>query len=198
MLAVKNLCFDYADNPLLGDVTFTVQAGELLHLRGANGSGKTTLIRLLAGILSPQSGEISYNQKPIHQQLAEYHQHICYVGHKPSISLFLTPKENCEFEFKKKHAADYKKLMDELFLHEVSDLPCGLLSAGQRRKVGLLRLQLTQSKLWLLDEPFVALDQDSIYIIGKWCNEHLLQGGQIVLTSHQDLPFSYSCKEYLL
>jgi heme exporter protein A len=202
MLDVINLDFDYADTSILRRINFSVKPGKLLHLRGPNGVGKTTLLKLLSGLLQPTQGEIHYQGHSIAQNLASYQQNLCYIGHKSGISQILTVRENCYFELQ--HGRDVKMniSLDALFqrfsLTSVSETPCHLLSAGLRRRVALLRLMLSNATLWLLDEPFVALDQAAVEMLTKCMLMHLQNMGCIILTSHQSLPFNAHYQEYCL
>lgn len=189
MLDAINLTFDYTDKPLLQDVQFSLEAGQLLHLRGHNGSGKTTLLKLLAGLLHPTQGEVRYQGRAIMDNLAEYQQSLCYVGHKAGVSLVLTVRENCRFDLQRgQHCMPFDELIDRFSLTGLEDVPCGLLSAGQRRRVGLLRILMSDAALWILDEPLVALDHDAVAILMDCFGTHLDKGRQIILTSHQSLP----------
>jgi len=182
MLDVHGLQFDYGDKPLLQDVSFVLEAGAVLHIKGANGAGKTTLLKLLAGLLDPTEGEIKYKDK----------KSICYMGHKAGVNTHLTPREHVRLDLD-------PNLSDEsiddvlvcLKLHDLQNTPCGLLSAGQRHRVGLLQLLSSDALLWLLDEPLVALDQESMRILGDLLQAHVRAGGAIVFTSHQPLPFDF-------
>jgi heme exporter protein A len=168
-------------------------AGGLIHLKGANGAGKTTLLKLIAGLLQPSHGHIQYAGQLINSNLDAYHSHLCFVGHKTGINPYLSLRENCFFDT---HYNGLKNDINELAsifnLEKNIDTPCGLLSAGQRRQVGLLRLWMSDAKLWLLDEPFVALDDDALSIIMAKIDSHREQGGSVLLTSHQTLPLSRS------
>jgi len=191
MLEVIDLNFDYIDRPLLHGIEFSLNKGCLLHLRGANGSGKTTLLKLLAGLLQPDQGDIRYLGHSITDDLAAYQHDICYVGHKSGISQLLTIRENFCFELcNTRCQLSFTELMQIFSLQGLEDMPCGLLSAGQRRRVGLLRLLMSDASLWLLDEPLVALDKDAICILMTCLTDHLAQGGQVILTSHQRLPLN--------
>ena len=200
MLEVNHLSFDYNDKPLLQDVHFTVKPGQLLHLQGHNGAGKTTLLKLLAGLLHPAEGEIRYQHRLINDDLADYQQSMCYVGHKAGISQVLTVRENCQFELQRgPHCMPFEELINRFSLTGLEDVPCGLLSMGQRRRVGLMRILMSDVSLWLLDEPLVALDQDAVMILMDCFGQHLEKGRQIVLTSHQPLPLlDKDCLDYCL
>ena len=198
MLDVLDLHFDYQDEPLLAKVSFHLPSGGLLHVRGANGSGKTTLVKLISGIIYPSQGQIQFNGQAIAQDLAHYQRQICFVGHQSGINPSLSLRENCAYDLHYK-AQDINKLAQVFQLEHYLDFPCGLLSAGQRRQVGLLRLWMTSAKLWLLDEPLVALDESSLKVLMQHIQAHRDNGGAVLLTSHQNLPQSSSDhQEYYL
>jgi heme exporter protein A len=189
MLKITNLHFDYPEKSLLHALNFTVMPGTLLHLRGANGSGKTTLLKLLSGLLQPNEGDIFYQGQSIYHDRLNYHQNLCYVGHKNGISLTLTVRENCYFDLHyRKNDLSIDRLLMAFGLEGLGNVRCHLLSMGQRRRVGLLRLLMSKAPVWLLDEPFVALDTPSIETLMTHINKHLAAQGCVILTSHQDLP----------
>lgn len=200
MLQVNNLSFDYADNPLLRNIHFCVPAGKLLHVRGENGSGKTTLLKLLAGILTPADGEICFHSNFILQHKMDYQRQLCYIGHKAGISDAFTLRENCFFDLRRGgDALEMDKLASTLLLTGLEDVPCGRLSAGQRRRVAFARLLVSDAKLWLLDEPLIALDEQTMLLFMTLTRFHLEKGGSIVLTSHQPLPcIGHELMEYYL
>ncbi len=187
MIDVANLDFDYPERPLLRKVNFSVNPGQLLHLRGANGTGKTTLLKLIAGLLQPSNGEVCYQSVSIVKDRASFQRNLCYIGHKSGISQLLTVKENCELSLRKDHEVDLSSILQKFSLADFADVTCSSLSAGQRRRVGLLRLLFTEASLWLLDEPLNALDQEGIYALMHCIEEHLAQRGIVILTSHQAL-----------
>lgn len=199
MLDVCALSFDYQDKPLLNKVQFSLAAGELLHLRGANGAGKTTLLKLLAGLLQPNEGEIHYDGESISNDCSAYQRKLCYVGHKSGLNPLLTVKENCFFDMHwGRRYLSFENLLESYGLQGLADEPCYLLSAGQRRRVGLLRIAMTDASLWLLDEPLIALDAAAIQTLMTCLENHLAQGGQVIMTSHQSLPYRHTYLEYSL
>jgi heme exporter protein A len=177
MLRVTALDFDYQDKPLLQDVNCYLPQGGLLHIQGANGVGKTTLLKLIAGLYRPLSGAVHFEGQ------------LCYVGHQPGIHRYLTLRENCLYDT---HYRANEHNIDELAavfgLQSMVDMPLALLSAGQQKQVGLLRLWMTEAKLWLLDEPLVALDEASQGLLMAHMQQHRQRGGGIILTSHQAMP----------
>ncbi len=193
MLQVTNLSFDYSQFPVLNRVNFCVPSGKLLHLRGENGSGKTSLLKLISGLLRPSKGEICFQGNPIEKNKASYQQNMCYIGHKPGISLALTPRENCYFDMRRSdsRSVDWASLS----LTGLEDVPCRWLSEGQRRRVALLRLFLSDAQLWLLDEPFVSLDVRITALLTQHILDHLNRGGAVIMTSHQ--PILLNSEAYL-
>lgn len=193
MLEVIDIDFDYQEQPVLQKVSFSVPDGGLLHLQGANGAGKTTLLKLMAGLHQPLQGRIHFSGQPVLNNLKAYQKQLCFVGHKTGINPHLTVRENCLFDL---HYTAKDKSISELVsifnLDHFIDQPCGLLSAGQRRQVGLLRLWMSEKPLWLLDEPLVALDHNALIILMNKIDLHRSQGGTVLLTSHQKLPLSAS------
>ena len=189
MLDAEGVQFDYGDKPLLQDVNFELEAGAVLHIKGANGAGKTTLLKLLAGIFQPTNGDVKYTNK----------KQICYVGHKAGVNTQLTPHEHARFDLAPNvsDTAIHDALV-RLKLHDLQNTPCGLLSAGQRHRVGLLQLLTSDALLWLLDEPLVALDQTSMKVLGDILLAHVHAGGAVVLTSHQPLPFDFPVLQELV
>lgn len=200
MLDVKALDFDYQQQPVLQGVSFSLQPGELLHLQGKNGAGKTTLLKLIASLLQPLAGKIFFNGLAIADNLTSYHQSLCFVGHKSGLNPVLTVRENCQFDL---HRRQYGQALEQLLqafdLLPLVDTPCAYLSAGQKRRVALLRLAMTKNPLWLLDEPLTALDDAATQVLVTLFNRHVKAGGFIVLSSHQALPrFDVAVKEYCL
>lgn len=200
MLDVRALTFDYQYQPLLAEVTFSLPEGCLLHLRGSNGSGKTTLLRLLAGFIQPLKGDICFNGQSIYENSADYQRNIEYVGHRSGVNSLLTLRENCLFDM---HWSGSTAQLDQLLmrfdLYNLGDTLCGRLSAGQNRRAGLLRLAMRPARLWLLDEPLVALDSSALEALMMLMTTHVQAGGMIVLTSHQALPISgIQVEEYCL
>lgn len=185
MLEVQQLSFDYADQPLLNQIQFSLAPGQLLHLCGENGAGKTTLLKLLAGLFPPTDGTIYFQQQDIQTDRARYQQQLCYVGHKTGISQFLTWREQIQWDWRQSsQSPTLEALRSAWQLNIPDDNLNGLLSSGQKRRVALMRLQLSAVPLWLLDEPFVGLDHASVnYFVGV-LQQHVQQGGAVILSSH--------------
>lgn len=200
MLEVSSLSFDYQDYPLLNQISFAVPPKTVLHLKGDNGVGKTTLLKLLAGFFNPLVGDICWQNHSIYQNITHYQQNLCYVGHKSGITKHLTVEENCFFNFPELRSLEQLHNYLEAFsLNEYTHRLCGELSAGQQRRLALLRLFVRSVPIWLLDEPFVALDQSATQVLLTYMKKHLEAGGLVILTSHQPLKSEFSdYQEYKL
>lgn len=190
MLTVSGLTCERDERILFADLSFNVEAGSLWQVQGANGSGKTTLLRILAGLNGDYSGELAWQGKPCRDVRAEYQQSLFYLGHAPSVNRTLTPLQNlrwfCALQGFSDDAAIHAGL-DELGLRGYADIPCYQLSAGQQRRVSLARLLLTPAKLWILDEPFTALDRQGVAELEARVSRHAQRGGAVLLTTHHAL-----------
>ncbi len=189
MLEAHNLSCIRDDHALFAHLSLTLSAGELLQVEGANGAGKTSLLRILAGLSQPERGQVCWQGQPIGRCRDRYQSSLLYLGHKPGIKAGLTPLENLAFLHQVPEAALWQALAC-VGLAGYEDLPAGQLSAGQQRRVALARLWLSRASLWILDEPFTALDQaGSTALLARLC-AHAEGGGLLLLTSHQplDLP----------
>ena len=198
MLKLININFNYIDKLLLNNLSLTIPSNTIFHIKGHNGSGKTTLLKLLVGLMQPQAGEILYNNEPITNCLSAYQQQLCYIGHKPGVHQGLTVQEYCRFE------ANYQTntistLLRDFGLGGLENKLCGLLSFGQRRRLGLMRLLSSNASIWFLDEPFIALDHKSLDLLMHAMQQQIKRGGSIILTSHQAFPSNLDqYSEYLL
>ena len=180
------------ERTLFTGLDLEVSAGEWLHVRGENGIGKTSLLRLLSGLTKPAAGEIFWNEQLISADPSEYHRNLLFLGHRDSLKEDLTALENLSIAT----VLDGIALTEDeilLALHRFGlrgreDLPVNCLSAGQKRRVLLARLLLRQAKLWILDEPFNALDVRAVEMLSELILEHIASGGMAIMTSHQEIP----------
>ena len=177
---------------LFTDLNLTIGAGEILHIQGSNGSGKTSLLRILCGTSQPDNGTVFWQSEDIRTCRSTYCEHLAYIGHSNGIKLELAPNENLScLAAIKGYAADSQidLALTQSGLSRDRDIPCIHLSAGQRRRVAIAWLFMTQASIWILDEPLTAIDQDGIDIVRNRFSQHLEDGGLIVLTGHQHLQF---------
>jgi len=187
LLSANNLSCERGGLTLFEGLDFSVAAGELLQIQGANGSGKTTLVRIAAGLSSSYSGQLC-------RDALAGAEHFLYIGHKPGVKLMLTPMENLRWYLAADAAASKQQagktdadILQALALWQLKGYeqrPCYQLSAGQQQRVALARLYLTEAALWLLDEPFTAIDQTGVAQLEALLLAHAERGGAVVLTTH--------------
>ena len=174
MLEVSTLCCLRGEREVFRDVTFSVGSGQWVHVRGENGAGKTTLLRALTGLLRPTAGTIAWNGQTLHALGEEYHRSILYLGHANGIKDDLDAQENLRAVQAIADSSSEVQVTDAmraLGLDPANTTPIRALSQGQKRRVALARLALGDARLWILDEPFAALDE----ITRQQLNDDLLQ-----------------------
>lgn len=190
MLTVANLGCERDERVLFDHLSFSVANGMLLQIQGANGSGKTTLLRILAGLNSDYTGEVLWRGQNCRQSRQEYQQALFYLGHAPAINRTLTPLQNlhwfCGLQGFSDDAAIHAALQ-QLGLAGYADIPCHQMSAGQQRRVSLARLSLSAAPLWIMDEPFTALDKQGVAELEARVDAHVTSGGAVILTTHHAL-----------
>ncbi|GAC15736.1 cytochrome c biogenesis heme-transporting ATPase CcmA [Aliiglaciecola lipolytica] len=203
LLSGQNLACVKQDRILFENINFSIDSSELLYVRGQNGAGKTSLLRILVGLADPAEGTIEYKQQNIQQANELYCQDLVYFGHKLGLSLNLNAIENlrfwCQLNQVTTSESELYELLANLGLVGLEDVMVSQLSAGQQRRVALARLWLKASaKLWILDEPFTALDVQGIALLRNKMIQHLSEGGAIIITSHQTLDVDYPTSELVL
>lgn len=190
-LEVRNLACARGDRLLFKDMNFSVRAGELLLVQGGNGQGKTSLLRLLTGLARPEDGQILWRGEPIRQQSERYHTEMIYLGHANGVKDDLNPVENLRFadglQGRRFDSPRAIATLQRLGLERCLDLPCRVLSFGQRRRVALASLLLAGATLWILDEPLTGLDVHAVALMETLIHDHLGTGGLVVATTHQAL-----------
>ncbi|WP_335338198.1 cytochrome c biogenesis heme-transporting ATPase CcmA [Lacimicrobium alkaliphilum] len=200
-LSVNNLCCIKRDRVLFERLNFRLQEQQALHVQGPNGAGKTSLLRILVGLAQADSGEVLWQQQKISESTRDFSSQLVYCGHKYAVNHSLSAAENLSFWCRMQNLGTHKDIfavLDELGLVGLEHLPAGQLSAGQQRRIGLARLWLKPAKLWVLDEPFTALDTSAIELLSRKMEQHLAYHGMIVLTSHQSLELNHPVRSLQL
>ena len=185
-LIVSDLTCQRGYNELFSKISFELNSGEILKISGVNGSGKTSLLKILAGLNSAESGRLSINNNKVGSY--EYQSDIFYLGHLPALSPELNCIENLDYLSQLNNNSSNQTLDEALInvgLKSFEYEYAANLSAGQKRRVVLSALFITQAKVWLLDEPFTALDTDGINVVETQITKHCDDGGICVLTTHQ-------------
>lgn len=190
-LRMTQLSYEHNDQPLFTDLNCTLNAGELLQITGPNGCGKTTLLRIVCGLLSPHNGIIYWRDRPLIHNRQAYLSELAYLAHRPAIKANLTVAENLAANKSlSKHSSNMTitAALQQIGLAAHQHKLARTLSAGLQRRLALAKLLVVSATLWILDEPFTALDRSGIALIETLLTQHLQQGGMVILTSHQ--PFS--------
>lgn len=183
------------DRCIFEGVAFELSNGGLLQVRGPNGSGKTSLLRMVCGLLQPAAGSIEWNGNGLRALGEEFNRDLVYLGHLNAVKDELKVGENLRLGVRLAGipAADkaIAAALDEFAFRGVERLPCKFLSQGQKRRLALARLRLSGARpLWVLDEPFAALDAAGVEIVTRVLEEHLHRGGLALLTTHQEVAIA--------
>jgi heme exporter protein A len=200
-LTADNLVGVRGERLLFEKLSFKLNNGNVLYLQGANGSGKTTLLRMICGLSKPYNGNINWCGENINALAEEYSKHVLYIGHLPGIKEDLTALENLQFSLSLSgvdvsvdKAAEALKLLG---LAKGLNLPTRMLSQGQKRRVALARLWLQDLPLWILDEPFTALDANATQLLKQKIEAFAHDGGMVVMTTHQEVTLNVPKLEQL-
>jgi len=189
LLQINNLACIRDDRVLFEHLNLSLTAGQMLLVEGPNGCGKTSFLRSLTGLKLADEGEILWQGETIEQLAADYYEQVNYVGHHDGVKRELTCLENLRLvqAMGKPSGVDLDDALEQVNLYRFGDTLMGSLSAGQKRRLALSRLIVTEAKLWILDEPFTSLDKSSMASFETMFEQHLDQQGVIVMTSHHDV-----------
>lgn len=195
MLSCHNLTCIRGENIIFQNLGFTVGAQTAVMVVGPNGSGKTSLLKMIAGLIPPMEGEISWFDHPIKNIPREYNRDMLYIGHKNAIKPELTVEDNIFLWSQLRHTEEmYEAALHYFSLSDKRDVPCYMLSAGWQRRVALARLMACFARLWILDEPMANLDEEGKRLVINLINSRTSQGGVVLLSSHAPLPLSGACE----
>lgn len=188
-LELVNLSCERDGRGLFSGLNARVRGGEVLQVQGPNGSGKTTLLRVLTGLSSSYEGQLRWCGADLSESRYDYQSQLLYIGHQPGVKRVLTPQENLAWyrDLGGATECDISSALAEVGLAGYEDLPCYRLSAGQLRRVALARLYLSRTRIWILDEPFTAIDYQGVDKLREVFSRHVAGGGVLILTTHQDL-----------
>ena len=175
IISAQNISYSINEKKLFHNISFDVNSGEGLHIKGSNGSGKSTLLRIILGITLPSKGKIDFCNEDLT---------ISYLGHKNAIKSYLSPIQNLELIFNQSGRALAYEWLHKLGLKNVQDELTGNLSFGQQKKLALIRVLASSQKMIVLDEPFVGLDYATNNLLNNFLAEKLREGMSIIFTSH--------------
>lgn len=194
LLQTSDLTCVKDDRVLFENLNLSLSAGQMLLVEGKNGSGKTSLLRILTGLNLPESGDVLWKGEEISEVGPDYYEQINYIGHHDGIKRDLTCLENLRLvqAMGKPFPINLDDALDKVNLYRFGDNFVATLSAGQKRRLALARLVVTEAKLWIMDEPFTSLDKASMAMFQDMFEQHLKNGGVIVMTSHHDIVMSDS------
>jgi heme exporter protein A len=191
LLSATNLTCIREERLLFDQLNIKIYAGDIVQVEGPNGSGKTSLLRILSGLSQPFEGDILFNEQAINTCREEFHQNLLYLGHLPGVKGEMSAQENLCFNLAL-HGSQNTQMNTEATLARVNltgfeDSLASHLSAGQHRRISLARLYRSSARIWILDEPFTAIDKQGVHELEQLFKTHINQGGCVILTTHQDL-----------
>lgn len=189
LLRVQDLAVFRGEHCLFSGLEFSVGEGEVIQLHGDNGSGKTSLIRALCTLLPVEQGTLSWRGVELPAARDQYFSEMIYSGHTEGLKGDLSVRENLQFftVLRGVDSTSLDQIIERVGLTSRADLACQSLSAGQRRRVTVARLQLSAAVLWILDEPLTSLDVQGRALVEELIVEHAASGGAVIFTTHQPL-----------
>ncbi len=190
-ITVEALSCQRGDKILFSDLTYCWKSGDFVQIEGYNGIGKTSLLRILVGLIQPRSGKVFWNNTELKKDREDYHHNLLYLGHHTGIKPELTAWENLKFYQKITDCQQDDEILwetlEKVGLFGREDILASQLSAGQQKRVALARLWLSKAPLWILDEPFTAIDKEGVKELTYLFEQHTKQNGIVILTSHQEI-----------
>lgn len=190
LLEVCNLSCEREGRLLFSNLSFTLEAGQIIRVAGPNGSGKTSLLKTLCGLIPLQGGEIRWRGESVENNRYQFAAQALYLGHSTGIKPQLSPRENLQWYFALRQSLSLSQLdsaLQQVGLYGYEDTPCYQLSAGQQRRAALARLLLSDARAWIVDEAFTAIDYQGVAELEQWIADYAEQGGAVLLTTHHQL-----------
>jgi heme exporter protein A len=201
LLELRDVNCERDDVPLFAPLSLSVNGGDIVQLEGANGIGKTSLLRSIGGLSSRFVGELFWRGEALACCREEFSAQTIYIGHAAGLKAALSPRENLLW-WGALRGVDARAVIEptlsKVRLRGYEDAPCYQLSAGQQRRVALARLFLTDALLWILDEPFTAIDRQGVAELEQWLVAHTDAGGAVLLTTHQPLALPRALRKIAL
>jgi len=186
-LSARGLFCERDERVLFSQLDFDLYGGDIVRIAGPNGAGKSSLMRILLGLSAGFEGELFWHGKPMAQQVYDFRSQLLYLGHQVGVKGNLTPEENLAWFSPAASQQDIYGALKKVGLAGYEDLLTHGLSAGQQRRVALARLFLEDKPLWILDEPFTAIDKEGVKELEQVVINHAQAGGLVILTTHHDL-----------
>ena len=203
ILTVNNLSCERGYRPLFDNLCFDLYKGDILHITGGNGSGKTSLLNILAGLSTQFSGDIAFQGAPIKSLQHEFLSSLAYLSHEKGVKLGLTALENLAwyaslYPCKVNNEAGFIEVLNQVGLKRFRFQRVNDLSQGQKQRVALARLLMSKADLWILDEPFTAIDQTGVAHFEQLIGNFAAQGGAVIITAHHLLNIQGQYRKLLL
>lgn len=189
LIQAVNLTCIREERLLFDELSLDIYPGEIVQIEGANGSGKTSLLRILSGLSQPYEGHVNFKHQAIADCREEFQQNLSYLGHLPGVKGEMTAEENLRFNLALhgNENNDSQTYLNKVNLTGFEDSLASHLSAGQHRRIALAALYQSNALIWILDEPFTAIDKQGVASLEHLFTLHAKRGGCIILTTHQDL-----------
>lgn len=195
MLDARHLQASRDDRVLFTGLGFRLSPGAVMQVAGPNGAGKTTLLNGIAGLFPLDGGELLWAGQPVSEDPLRFRRDLTWLGHQSGLKLMLTPLENLvwlsRLRGEEPGQLAIEAALDKVGLYGYEDVPLARLSAGQKRRAGLARLFVEKRPLWILDEPFTAIDRQGVAELEGWLQEHAAAGGMVLLTTHHEFAAGF-------